>query len=160
MPKIIPATTKEHLTLAGSLFSEYAAALPFALDFQGFAAELAELPGKYAPPGGTLLLLLVDDVPAGCVAVRPLTRDTCEMKRLYIRPAYRGKGWGRLLATAGCDAARRLGYRLMRLDTAPGMAAAISLYTNLGFKPIPPYCHNPVPGAMFLEKDLTADGGR
>lgn len=158
MPKIIPAETKEHLAAAGALFSEYAAALPFALDFQGFAAELAELPDKYAAPAGILLLLLDESgQAAGCVAVRPLARDICEMKRLYVKPACRGKGWGRLLATAAGTAARQLDYRLMRLDTVPGMAAAKGIYASLGFKAIPPYCHNPVPGAMFLEKDLTAD---
>jgi GNAT superfamily N-acetyltransferase len=158
MPKIITAETNEHLAAAGVLFSEYAASLPFALDFQGFAAELAELPGKYAAPAGTLLLLYDEEGQAtACVAVRPLSRDVCEMKRLYVRPASRGKGWGRLLAKAAIDAARLLGYRLMRLDSTPAMAAAIGIYQSLGFKSIPPYCHNPLPGAIFLEKDLSAE---
>lgn len=158
MPYIVAATTKEHLAAASSLFSEYAATLPFALDFQNFAAELAELPGKYAAPAGALLLLMDDaDQTAGCVAVRPLARDICEMKRLYLRPTYRGKGWGRLLAAAAGDAACRLDYRLMRLDTTPGMDAAVAIYQSLGFKAIPAYCHNPLPGAIFLEKDLSAN---
>ncbi len=154
MPTIIPATTPAHLETVRDLFGEYAASLPFALDFQGFQDELAGLPGKYAPPGGALLLLLDGAEAAGCVALRPLAAGIGEMKRLYVRPACRGKGYGQLLADAVIAAARRRGYRSMRLDTVPGMDAAIALYAALGFTPIEPYCHNPVPGAMFLEKTL------
>lgn len=156
MPTIISVATPEHLETIRRLFGEYAASLPFALDFQGFADELAALPGKYAPPDATLLLLIDGDgaEPAGCVALRPLDDGTCEMKRLYVRPACRGQGYGKLLADAVIAAARRLGYRGMRLDTVPGMDAAIAMYAALGFEPIEPYCHNPVPGAMFLKKTL------
>ncbi len=153
-PRIVPVTTPGHLAAVRSLFGEYAASLPFALDFQGFAVELAGLPGKYAPPAGALLLLVDAAGPAGCVALRPLGEGVGEMKRLYVRPGRRGQGYGRLLAEAVVDEARRRGYRSLRLDTVPGMDAAITLYAALGFTPIPPYCENPVPGAMFLEKLL------
>ncbi len=156
MPRIIPAHTDECLETIRVLFGEYAASLPFALDFQGFGDELAALPGKYAPPDGALLLLLDDDggEPAGCVALRPLADGICEMKRLYVRPGCRGKGYGKLLADAIIAAARCRGYRGMRLDTVPGMDAAIAMYKALGFEPIEPYCHNPIPGTLFLEKTL------
>lgn len=155
MPHIVPAHTAEHLAAIRELFGEYAASLPFALDFQGFDVELATLPGKYAPLDGALLLLLDGDGPAGCVALRPLAGEgLCEMKRLYVRSDRRSKGYGRLLAEAVLVAARALGYRRIRLDTVPGMDAAIALYGSLGFVSIAPYCHNPVPGAKFLEKVL------
>jgi putative acetyltransferase len=154
MPTIISVASSKHLDTIRVLFGEYAASLPFALDFQGFGDELAALPGKYAPPHGALLLLLGDEEAAGCVALRPLGDGICEMKRLYVRPAHRGKGYGKLLADAIIAAARRLGYRAMRLDTVPGMDAAIAMYTALGFAPIEPYCYNPLPGTMFLELAL------
>ncbi len=155
MPRIIPAHTEEYLETIRGLFGEYAASLPFALDFQGFTDELAALPGKYAPPDGALLLLADDSGgPAGCVALRPLADGVCEMKRLFVRPAGRGQGYGKLLVAAIIAAGRRLGYRSMRLDTVPSMAVAVSLYEALGFAPVEPYCHNPVPGAKFLEKKL------
>lgn len=152
--RIIAAATPEHLEAVRVLFGEYAASLPFALDFQGFAAELAVLPGRYAQPDGALFLLVDDAGPAGCVALRPLADGVCEMKRLFIRPDRRGLGYGRLLADAVIAEARRIGYTRMRLDTVPGMDAAQALYTALGFAPIAPYCCNPIDGAMFLEKTL------
>jgi GNAT superfamily N-acetyltransferase len=133
-----------------TLFREYEAALPFALDFQGFDAEVAGLPGAYAPPRGALLLARG----AGCVCLRPIDEATCEMKRLYVRPSARGTGLGRLLAEAIVAEARRLGYAHMRLDTVPGMDSAQSLYERLGFYEIPPYRPNPIPGARFLELEL------
>ncbi len=136
------------------LFLEYAASLGFDLSFQGFEKELASLPGEYAPPFGRLILAIQEDEPAGCVALRRIDAARCEMKRLYIRPAFRGSGLGRSLAEAVIDEARRLGYARMRLDTVPSMRRAIGLYRSFGFREIPPYRLNPIPGALFLELDL------
>jgi GNAT superfamily N-acetyltransferase len=132
------------------LFHEYAASLPFALDFQDFDRELADLPGAYAPPRGALLLARG----AGCVGLRPIDEATCELKRLYVRPSARGTGLGRRLTEAVIAEARRLGYARMRLDTVAGMDAAQSLYERLDFREIAPYRPNPVPGARFLELEL------
>jgi putative acetyltransferase len=136
------------------LLRAYAASLPFALDFQDFDHELVDLPGRYAPPGGALLVAQIDGVLAGCVALRPLTADTCEMKRLFVHPTARGLGLGRGLATAIVAEARRLGYARMRLDTTPGMEPAQVLYAELGFVETVPYTTNPVRGTRFLELEL------
>lgn len=136
------------------LLREYAAALGFSLDFQDFDRELAGLPGAYAPPAGALLLARDAGEAAGCVALRPIAPGTCEMKRLYVRPACRGRGVGALLAGAILTEARRRGYQRMRLDTVPGMEAAQALYERLGFRDIAPYTDNPVPGTRFLELEL------
>lgn len=133
-----------------TLFREYAASLPFALDFLDFDRELDELPGAYAPPRGALLLARG----AGCVGLRPIDETTCEMKRLFVRPSARGTGLGRRLAEAVVAEARRVGYTHMRLDTVPQMDAAQSLYAQLGFREIAPYRSNPIPGALFLELEL------
>ena len=147
---LVAVTDVSDVDEARALFREYAASLPFALDFQGFDRELAEFPGDYAPPRGALLLARG----AGCVGLRPLDATTCELKRLYVRPPARGTGLGRRLAEAIIAEGRRLGYQRMRLDTVPGMAAALSLYAELGFREIPPYRTNPNPGAVFLELEL------
>lgn len=151
---IVPATSPQHIVWARRLCEEYADSLPFALDFQGFAAELADLPGAYSPPAGRLLLALVDGAPVGCVAMHRWSPDTCEMKRLYVRPSHRGRGLGRRLVVAICAAARRAGYRHMVLDTTPSMVEAHALYQALGFVAIAPYRHNPVPGTRYLQLDL------
>ncbi len=137
-----------------ALLREYAASLPFALDFQDFDRELADLPGAYAPPGGALLVAHVDGRVAGCVALRPLVDDACEMKRLFVLPLARGTGLGRRLAAEIVDEARRLGYARMRLDTTPGMEKAQALYEELGFRETDAYTHNPVAGTRFLELEL------
>jgi putative acetyltransferase len=136
------------------LLSAYAGSLGFPLDFQDFEHELAGLPGSYAPPRGALLVARIDGAAAGCVALRPHEDEICELKRLYIEPEHRGLGLGRLLTAAIVAEARRLGYRRMRLDTTPGMAAAQALYEQLGFREIPPYRTNPIAGARFLELEL------
>jgi len=136
------------------LFREYADSLAFDLFFQDFEKELESLPGRYAVPEGCLLVAENKDSIVGCVAVRKIEGSVCEMKRLFIRPEYRGTGIGRRLAMEIIQTAIRLGYSRMRLDTTPSMNAATSLYRSLGFYYTAPYCYNPVPGAVYLELDL------
>ncbi|GMU81843.1 MAG: N-acetyltransferase [Planctomycetota bacterium] len=136
------------------LFVEYAESLGFSLCFQGFDRELADLPGCYAAPRGSLRLALIDGIPAGCVAVRPLDDDICEMKRLYVKPAQRRSGLGRRLVDVALQDARRIGYRVMRLDTLSTMTAAIALYHSVGFRTIPAYYENPIESAVYLECSL------
>lgn len=137
-----------------ALLAEYAEGVGVPLDFQGFDREVAELPGAYAPPRGALLVARIDGAAAGCAALRPLDDETCEMKRLFVRPGARGLGLGERLALAVLAEARRLGYRRMRLDTLPAMASAQALYERLGFRDIEPYTDNPVAGTRFLELQL------
>lgn len=150
---IVPARADDIPTVR-NLLRDYADSLEFSLDFQDFSRELASLPGEYAPPGGALLLARANGAVAGCVGLRRLDASTCEMKRLYVPAAWRGRGLGARLADAAVAEARRLGYARMRLDTVPGMEAAQALYERLGFHEIAPYRRNPVPGARFLELDL------
>ena len=154
MLRIIEAHQDERLGDVYELFEEYAASLGVSLDFQGFDQELATLPGDYAPPSGRLLIATWADQLAGCVALRPMDDDICEMKRLYARPAYRGRGIGTALTDAVIDAARAIGYTRMRLDTLPSMHSARTLYASLGFREIEPYRYNPIEGSAFLELDL------
>ena len=142
------------IAAARTLFEQYQKALDIDLSFQGFATELDTLPGDYASPRGRLLLARDGDAVAGCVAMRPLTRDTCEMKRLYVSPRFRATGVGRLLAERVIADARAAGYTRMYLDTLPTMASAQRLYESLGFRDIPAYRDNPIAGARFLGLDL------
>jgi putative acetyltransferase len=141
-----------------SVFQEYAASLKVDLCFQGFDAELADLPGEYAEPRGALLLAWVDGAVAGCCALRPLDSsdytNAAEMKRLYVRPSFRGLGLGRQLSEAILDAARQAGYGCVLLDTLDDMESARALYEDLGFEEIPPYYHNPIAGAHYLKVDI------
>jgi putative acetyltransferase len=137
-----------------ALFEEYAAQLKIDLCFQGFAAELDQLAQIYAPPTGSLLLARRGDRPVGCGAIRRLSGQSCEMKRLYIRPADRGAKLGRVIAQALLVRARALGYTSMRLDTLAEMIPARALYRSLGFREIAPYYDNPLPQVIYMELDL------
>jgi ribosomal protein S18 acetylase RimI-like enzyme len=139
------------IAAARELFQEYAAALAIDLCFQGFAEELAQLPGSYAPPRGRLLLAWANDVAAGCVALRPITDSVCEMKRLYVRPAFRGQGLGKQLAEQVITEAKQIGYSTMRLDTLPQMTAATRLYESLGFARCDTYYNTPLQDTIFME---------
>jgi len=154
MSEIRPAETDRDLSAVRHLFREYAQGLGVDLCFQGFEAELATLPGKYAPPRGRLMLAWSDDKAVGCAALRPLEGEACEMKRLYVQPAARGQQLGRRLAERICEEARKAGYRRICLDTLPSMSAALRLYSALGFRPIEPYVFNPIEGAIFLGLEL------
>ena len=151
---IFPAHSSEHLGTVRELFMEYANSLEVDLCFQNFNQELSQLPGSYAPPDGRLFLAAEGITPAGCVALRKTADRICEMKRLYVRPAFRGKGAGRLLAQSVIHAARECAYHQMRLDTLSSLKEAIALYESLGFQQIPPYYDNPSPLAVFMELRL------
>ena len=149
------AESPAQIAQARELFLEYAESLGFSLCFQNFDKELAGLPGDYAAPEGRLLLSHYENQLAGCVALHKLDSDACEMKRLYLRPQFRGKGLGRALAERIISDARQIGYHRMRLDTVePVMKDAVAMYRKLGFKEIAPYRPNPIAGAMYMELEL------
>ena len=149
------AASAEQIGRARELFLEYANSLGFSLCFQSFDKELAGLPGDYSPPDGRLLLAEYEGQLAGCIALHRLEPKVCEMKRLYLRPSFRGKGLGRWLAVTVISEARRIGYTRMRLDTVePIMRDAVAMYRRLGFKEIIPYRPNPIAGAMYMELEL------
>ena len=156
--EIISPDSPDLLAQVSLIFNEYAQSLSIDLGFQGFAQELATLPGDYAAPRGALLLAMVDGVVAGCCALRPLDAsdyaNASEMKRLYVRNTFRGFGLGRELASRTLDLARQAGYSHVLLDTLDEMESARSLYLDLGFVEIPPYYHNPIAGAHYLKVDL------
>ena len=154
------AESDEEIQQARQLFEEYAAWLGIDLCFQNFDEELAGLPGDYAPPTGRLLLATENKQTAGCVAVRKIGDGICEMKRLYVRPQFRGTGLGRTLAARIIEVAGEIGYLRMRLDTLPGkMDKAIAMYRSLGFRNIDPYYNNPVKDAAFMELELDQERG-
>lgn len=155
---ITPASTSTDLASIKILFTAYATALNLDLSFQSFSTELSTLPGKYAPPTGSLLLAKSTSTgeAIGCVGVRPLdSNDICEMKRLYVSPAGRGTGVGKALAQAVVVEAKRLGYRAMRLDTLASMTTPLKLYRGMGFRDIEAYYHNPLEGVHYLELELS-----
>jgi putative acetyltransferase len=156
--ELLTPTHPEEIDAVRELFSEYAHGLGVDLCFQQFDRELAMLPGEYAAPHGALFLAMVEGQVAGCCGLRPLDAtdypNACEMKRLYVRDAFRGLGAGRQLVEAILDSARQAGYACVLLDTLDDMEAARTLYEDLGFEDIPPYYHNPIPGAHYLKADL------
>jgi len=156
MPRvsILHAQSPEEIAAARSLMIEYRDSISTPLCFQNFDAEMAGLPGRYAPPSGRMFLAMFDDDPVGCIALREIPGDkgrTCEMKRLYVQPSYRGLGLGRQLCDVLIDAAKELRYAAMRLDTDSEMAAAQGLYASLGFAPIAKYNDDPIPDTLFFE---------
>lgn len=153
---LVQAASPELVAIARTLFREYAQSLETDLEYQGFSAELANLPGPYVPPGGALLIAQVGNEAAGCVALRPLASGVCEMKRLYVRGEYRSCGLGKRLVEAVIQAAREAGYRELRLDTLPSMHQAQALYARLGFNEIPAYNEQHLPGTKFYALELTS----
>ena len=153
--EIFQAESASQLASIRELFLEYAQSLSFNLCFQSFDQELAGLPGGYAAPTGRLLLATQQGSPAGCVALHKLSDRICEMKRLYVRPQFRGKGLGKILAEKVIADARQIGYKQLRLDTVESdMGTAIAMYRKLGFREIGPYRANPIEGALYMELQL------
>jgi len=152
---LVQVESQTQIAQARELFLEYAQSLGFSLCFQNFDKELASLPGDYAPPQGRLLMAEYEGELAGCVALHQLEPGICEMKRLYLRPQFRGKRLGRVLADRIIAEARQIGYRRMRLDTVePVMKDAVAMYRRIGFREIAPYCANPIAGALYMELQL------
>ena len=161
--RIVPVESEAHLGEVRRLFTEYGASLSIDLSFQNFEREIRELPGDYAPPSGCILLALCGNEVAGCIAIRALSAlsDTiCEGKRLYVRPAFRGRDVGKALKIAMLREARRLGYEAFRWDSLGFMTAANALYRSLGARNIPPYHDKVIDGMMFWEIDLTAPAAK
>ncbi len=152
--EIIDASIPERIPSVRELFQEFAREIKIDLCFQNFAQELRDLPGKYAPPNGRLLLALDSGEPGGCIALRPFAEGICELKRMYVRPKFRGRHVARRLAEAHIEAARLVGYRKVMLDTLLTMHAAIALYRSLGFRDTAEYYHNPLPGVLYMELNL------
>ncbi len=157
MPRFYQAESAEAIQRIWELFKEYGDWLGEDLYFQGFEEELSGLPGEYAPPEGRLWLIEVNGENAGCAALRKFSDGICEMKRMYLRPHYRGRGIGRTIAERLIAEARAIGYLKMRLDTLERMKEATALYRSLGFKDIPPYRYNPIEGAVYLELELKSE---
>lgn len=151
---VVEANTERRLAAFKELLAEYAASLRIDLCFQNFDEELSSLPGRYAPPEGGMWLALRADKVMGCIALRRWEDGVCEMKRLFVRPEYRGQGVGRLLAQKTIEEACALGYSKMRLDTVESMSEARKLYASLGFAEIEAYTHNPIEGARYMELSL------
>jgi ribosomal protein S18 acetylase RimI-like enzyme len=151
---IIQAGTVEQIINTRELFIEYAKSLNFELCFQDFDKEIAELPGAYSPPEGRLFLAEFEGEIAGCIALRKLEKEICEMKRLYVKPRFRGHNIGKNLVEKLISEAKKIGYKKMRLDTVPAMQTAQKLYKSIGFKEIEPYRLNHVPGAVYMELEL------
>jgi ribosomal protein S18 acetylase RimI-like enzyme len=157
MIKIIKAVSRDDLAEVRNLFLEYSASLDFSLDFQNFEIEIKNLPGEYSMPGGKLYLALYKNKAAGCIALRKIDNDYCEMKRLFVRSCYRGLKIGKALIEIIINEAKKMNYKFMRLDTVPSMQAASKLYEEFGFKKILPYRYNPVDGAVYMELKLQTD---
>jgi ribosomal protein S18 acetylase RimI-like enzyme len=151
MLRIFAAETDEHIKIFHQLFKEYEKYLDIDLRFQDFETELANLPGVYTPPEGCMLLAEYDNKIAGCVALKKIGEGICEMKRLYVRPEFRGKAIGRKLSEAIIEEARKIGYKKMRLDSLKRLNQAISLYQSMGFKEIKPYVFNPLDDVVYME---------
>jgi len=151
---IIAASTADHVRQIQELLREYQAMIDVDLCFQEFEQEVQSLPGKYALPKGRLYLAVLNETPAGCIALRPLNETQCEMKRLYVRPAFRGRGLAKQLTGRVIADARKIGYRQMFLDTLSMMSDAQALYLSLGFREIEPYCFNPLEGVRYMGLDL------
>lgn len=151
---LVPAGVPEDYAVAGVLFREYAAGLGVDLCFQGFERELSNLAEVYGPPRGALLLARAGGDPAGCAAIRPLADEVCELKRMYVRPLYRGQATGQRMLDELLTAARNAGYRRMRLDTLSHLVTALSLYRRNGFTECGPYYRNPTPGVVYMEREI------
>ena len=152
--EVVEPQSQEQIEESAMLFREYALGLDFDLSFQHFYDEMRTFPKQYSKPTGSILLAYEDHNPAGCVGLRKLDEGVCEMKRLYVRKKFRGKGIGRALVAKVIEMSGKLGYERMRLDTVPSMHEAIALYESFGFKRIPKYRENPIAGALFFELQL------